>query len=103
MGIVYNRADLESIHKQSTRHRDKVMASKACGCFYCEAVFAPGEITEWIDPPSDDESDEENGTTALCPRCGIDSVIHDGIPGVPISATLLAEMRAYWFERTVPL
>ena len=56
----------------SSNHRDAVSKAERCGCFHCCADFAPGEITEWIDPASDDM---QEGTTALCPKCGIDSVI----------------------------
>ena len=51
-------------------HREDVLGSTVCGCFYCCAEFEPGEIHEWVD------ADEQGlGQTALCPRCGIDAVI----------------------------
>ena len=37
------------------------------------------------------------GTTAICPRCGIDSVLGDR-SGFPISAEFLSEMQRYWFS-----
>jgi len=66
------------------------MASLVCGCFYCCAVFPPGGIDEWVD-----EQDGE-GQTALCPRCGIDSVIGDRA-GFPITPEFLGRMNEYWF------
>jgi hypothetical protein len=42
--------------------------SELCGCFHCLAVFPPSLVSEWIDEVDD------VGTTAMCPRCGIDSV-----------------------------
>ncbi len=59
--------DLIAAHRHSSNHRQEIEASKVCGCFYCLAVFPPASIDEWCD---------EDGT-ALCPKCGIDSVIGD--------------------------
>ena len=95
-----NRADLESIHKYSSRHRDRVIASSRCGCFYCLEMFAPTEISDWVDGPDPDDS-MIDGTTALCPRCGIDAVLPDGIPGVSLDSALLKAMHTHWFERSV--
>ncbi len=62
-----------------------------CGCFYCLEIYSPVEITRWID-----ERDGV-GTCALCPRCGIDSVIGSA-SGYPITEEFLKKMHHYWFE-----
>lgn len=62
------------------------MASRLCGCFYCGAIFPPSEIMDWGD----------EGRTALCARCGIDSVIGDR-SGFPITSEFLGQMNHYWF------
>jgi len=49
-------------------------------------------IEEWVD-----EDAAGVGQTALCPRCGIDSVIGDQ-SGYEISASFLAKMHSYWFR-----
>jgi hypothetical protein len=79
-------AELERAHRASIRHRAAILASNECGCFYCLARFAPAEIESWADA----------GETALCPRCGIDSVLGDGC-GVVIDDAFLAAMRRHWF------
>jgi hypothetical protein len=63
---------LRTAHKRSTRHRAEIEASTVCGCFHCEEIFAPSEIEDWIDTRN-----PMSEQTALCPRCGIDSVIGD--------------------------
>jgi len=85
----YN-ANLESAHKHSSGHRDEVLGSDVCGCFYCRATFPPAEIEEWID--------EQEGvcTTALCPRCAVDSVIGSR-SGFALTPEFLREMHDYWF------
>jgi len=77
---------LEKAHRASIHHRKQLETSSVCGCFYCGAIFSPQEITEWID----------NDDTALCPYCGIDSVLGDS-SGFPVTKEFLGEMRKYWF------
>ena len=75
------------IHNHSIRHREEVEAARVCGCFYCLAVFPPSEIVDWVD---------EGEVTALCPRCGIDSVLSESTT-ISIDITLLIEMERHYF------
>lgn len=52
-------------HKHSSRHREEIEASARCGCFFCFRIFRSQDIKAWIDA----------NQTALCPKCGVDSVI----------------------------
>ena len=82
--------DPVTAHRFSSRHRADIEASTAvCGCFYCLKIFPPSEVTEWMEEGGD-------GETALCPRCGIDSVIGD-VSGFSVDQSLLVEMNALWF------
>jgi hypothetical protein len=85
-------------HKHSSAHRQELMASGICGCFYCLKIFEPTKVNEWTDyPPGTQEGQElVLGTTALCPCCGIDSVIGDR-SGFPITGQFLAQMKQRWF------
>ncbi len=47
----------------------------------------PGKITEWIDDPAG---------TAVCPYCGMDSVIGES-SGYPITRKFLQRMQKYYF------
>jgi hypothetical protein len=73
-------------HAYSIRHRSSLRNSAKCGCFYCLSVFAPDEITDWVD----------DGQTALCPKCGIDAVIGSD-SGFPITREFLERMQNHWF------
>jgi hypothetical protein len=77
-------------HGHSIRHRDEILASEICGCFFCCQTFTPAEITDWIDERTGD------GHTALCPHCGVDSVLGSN-SGYPITPEFLSEMRKQWF------
>jgi hypothetical protein len=83
---VQSELDLELAHKHASRHREEVLASDICGCFYCQSTFRPSDIETWVD----------KGQTALCPRCGIDSVIGSAA-GYSLSGGFLAVMYDYWF------
>jgi hypothetical protein len=83
-------ADHIRAHRHSIRHRAEVLASEACGCFYCGCIFSPDRIERWID------ESEGVGQTAMCPDCGIDSVIGSE-SGYPITAEFLGAMRSHWF------
>ena len=39
--------------------------TEKCGCYYCLEVCNFKEVTEFVD----------DGQTALCPNCGIDSLV----------------------------
>lgn len=75
-----------SAHEWSSYHRETLRNSKVCGCFYCLEIFPSSEIENWTD---DDD-------TALCPKCGIDSVI-GSVSGYPIERAFLQRMHDHWF------
>jgi hypothetical protein len=83
--------DVRGAHDHSCRHRPEILRSDLCGCFYCFAVFGPGDIREWTDT-----DDSGKGTTALCPRCGIDSVLGSA-SGFPLGRPFLEKMHRHWF------
>ncbi len=77
---------LLTAHKLCTRNREALEKVERAGCFYCLSTFAPSEIEEWID---------EEGT-ALCPRCGIDSVLTE-TDDYPLDEAFLRKMQVFWF------
>ncbi|MDX1780065.1 MAG: cytoplasmic protein [Thalassovita sp.] len=84
--------DIERAHHFSSRHRDSLMKSDKAGCFDCLAIFDPSEITEWIEESP--FRDRPAGLTALCPRCGMDTLLADA--DVPLTAGFLQRMKALW-------
>jgi hypothetical protein len=88
--------DVREAHRHSDHHRAEILASRSCGCFHCGAIFPPTRIEDWTDEP--DEGAEGEEQTAICPECGIDSVIGDE-SGFPITAAFLSRMRRHWFAQ----
>lgn len=78
-------AQLKRLHAYSSNNKDLIITSETCYCFYCKEKFNSKEIKEYID----------NGKTALCPKCGVDSVLPDTIEG--IDDRVIDEMNRYWF------
>jgi len=79
-------------HRFSINHKPELIKDNLCGCFYCLTIFHPHEIKEWW---NNDTADKRG--TAVCPYCGIDSVIGES-SGYPITVEFLTRMQEYWFE-----
>jgi hypothetical protein len=75
-----------SAHQECKRNREKVLAGKRAGCFYCLAIFDPQTIREWLDGEQ----------TARCPICGVDSVLPDS---PTLTDEFLKQMHEEWFEK----
>lgn len=88
---------LHALHRRAFKNRSEIESSVECGCFSCQNFFKPDEIKNWCDPDSSDR-DHSKGTTALCPRCGIDSVLSSGVEG-ELTPLLLKVMHFMYFER----
>lgn len=89
--IADNIAILEKAHEYSDHHKEALAASKVYGCFHCISIIGMyTSIKEWID----------EGTTALCPRCGIDAILPYKPKEYPLTHHFLAAMHDFWFERT---
>lgn len=79
------------IHNLSYENKEILKKSKKCGCFHCKKIFETNKIIQWIE--------DEEGSTAVCPYCCIDSVIPEKSKlQYILSEELLEEMRKKWFE-----
>ena len=87
-----SKDDVIEAHKLSVNNYPALLNGKKCGCFYCLNIFDPKEIEEYIQ-----ESDDENSGTAICPYCGIDSIISES-SGFPITPEFLKKMYRRWFD-----
>lgn len=94
--------DLLEAHRHAANHRAEIEASTQCGCFSCMQLFPPSEIIAWTgwDDADLDNLETAEGTTALCPRCGSETVIGNG-SGLPVDLAFLGRMNEAWLQRTV--
>lgn len=81
------KKDIIAAHEYCTNNKESLRVDSVCGCFYCLEIYSPTEIEEWI---------KDTKGTALCPYCGIDSVIGES-SGYPITKEFLRKMQKHWF------
>ena len=72
------------LHARSFNNRGALTDSTKCGCFYCLRVFSPSEIGEWV-----------NEETAVCPYCGVDTIMPES-EDYELDDSLLLAMKEYW-------
>ena len=91
--------ELERIHDSGSSHnRYAISGSALAGCYYCCKIWEPAgtKIAEFCDIDTE-APDGLGNATALCPFCGIDSVLAS-IDVHPITMELLQDMSEYWFS-----
>lgn len=94
--------DLLAANRHTLNNQSEIEASRLCGCFRCMQIFPPSEIIAWggLDVSDFEDPDAAAQGTALCPRCGSESVIGDQ-SGYPIDAGFLGRMNAAWHQKTI--
>ncbi|MFC3104992.1 cytoplasmic protein [Salinisphaera aquimarina] len=90
---MYSLSTLHRLHETSSNHRELILNSIQLGCFHCCKQFSPEALDEWWD-----EDANGIGQTAVCPYCGIDTVVGDAA-GHRITEQLLAALRDHFFWR----
>ncbi|WP_127999579.1 cytoplasmic protein [Piscinibacter defluvii] len=93
---------LLAAHRHTWDNRTEIEASTLCGCCSCMEVFPAQEIVAWsgLDTSSFDNLDTASGATALCPRCGSESLIGDKA-GFSLTPEFLGRMNQAWFQKTI--
>jgi hypothetical protein len=86
----WNIDALKAVYSHSIRNEESIRKSNLCGCFHCISIFPVADIKL-----SQMVVEKDGVKTAICPICGIDSVI--GNASVEITAELLEAMNEYYF------
>ena len=74
--------------KSAYLNRPAIEAAEVATCYGCERVVLPSSVKNWTD----------GGQTAICPHCGVDSVLPFNKP-----QSWLHLAHEYWFEKGSPL
>lgn len=82
-----NIEKLIKLHKYAIHNRKGIEKTDTCGCFHCKNIFYSGNITEWTD----------DGKTAICPYCGVDSIIYNKKDYI-ITSNDLEDLNRYYFK-----
>ncbi|WP_339879113.1 cytoplasmic protein [uncultured Algoriphagus sp.] len=78
--------EIKKASKYSIYNMAELANSNLAGCYYCKSIFNAIEIKETAD----------DGKTALCPKCGIDSVLPESSP-FKLNSETLSAVNKYWF------
>jgi hypothetical protein len=79
---------LRDIAIHAMKNRKSIMDSAVCGCFSCKTIFSNNDIVEWTDW----------GETAICPKCGVDTVLPQSA-GVTLDTEHLSEIAKFLFGK----
>ena len=82
--------ELNAFYSHSIRNEESILKSDVCGCFHCISIFPLADIKL-----SEMVVEKDGFKTAICPICGIDSVIGDA--SVEISAEILEALNGLYF------
>lgn len=80
------KAEFDKAHSHSFNNQSEINASALCGCFNCLARYPPCEVQKWV-------VEQKGEKTAICPACGIDTVIGSD-SGFELDADFLRMMQA---------
>jgi len=90
------KLNIADLRYYSIANRTQIQAQERCACYYCIKIYQSNLIVEWHLEKRGQYKGEE---TAICPFCGIDSVIqfeHSFHEEIDIS--FLKSARDYWFH-----
>lgn len=80
--VKLSEQELIDLHSHSFKNKETLRQKSVAGCFCCCKVFPTSAIKEYTD----------EGDTAICPNCGIDSVLDE------VGENLLFQMNQRWFN-----
>lgn len=85
---MYSQQELQKLHRKAFLNWASVRKSAVCGCFYCLTMFPAAEAVKL--------EEAAGNASALCPRCGVDSVLGDA--EVCLTPELLCELHSFAFR-----
>ena len=84
--------NVDEAHAHCTGNEEALQTSKLAGCFHCCKTYPPADVREWI-------RENDDRKTAICPKCGIDSVLPLGDESAEACTPFLKAMEKRWFKR----
>lgn len=79
-------SQLNILQAYSSHNKKYIDTADSCYCFHCKSSFKATDIVSYTD----------NGQTALCPKCHVDTIIPDSI-NHEVNESIIEEMNKYWF------
>ena len=86
--------ELKELHEHCHNNKVSIKKSKMVGCFYCLEIYPKEDIQEWT----------PRSGNAICPKCGVDSVLGQiHFDSVKELKKVLPQMYDVWFKVAVRL
>lgn len=79
---------LETLIEHSTNNDLEILQSHKCSCLFCRHTIDAREVQDWVS--------DENGVSAICPECGMDTLIGDA-SGLTFTKEELREINMKYF------
>jgi hypothetical protein len=83
-----NKKIILDVPKRSFKNKSLIKSCNNCGCYNCKNIISSKEIKIWTD----------NWETAICPKCGIDSIIPES-SDFKLNEEFLSEVHDYWLKQ----
>ena len=71
------------------RNKKIILSGNKAACYYCCKIFDSKEVVDFI-------KEKDGDSTALCPRCGIDTLISDS--QAELSPEFIKAMQQHYFK-----
>lgn len=79
---------LEELIEHSTNNDLEILQSHKCSCLFCRHTVDAREVQDWVS--------DEHGVSAICPECGMDTLIGDA-SGMSFTKEELREINMTYF------
>ncbi len=86
----YTKEEFPEILKHTKDNEIDILRSKKCSCLFCRQSYDARKVSEW--------NNEEKRISAICPECGMDTVVGDASGFNLDHDTLKAINQAYYGE-----
>lgn len=83
-----NNELFETIFKHTANNEIEILTSENCSCVFCRHTYSARLVKDWVS--------DNKGTNAICPNCGIDSVVGDS-SGYTFDKEELKQINLYFF------
>ncbi len=79
---------LTELQKHTHNNEIEILHSKTCSCIFCRQHYDARAVNDWVN--------DERGMSAICPECGMDTVIGDN-GGEPLDKETLKALNLAFF------
>lgn len=80
---------LSEWEKHSKNNELEILRSKECACYFCGNIFSARKVSDW--------ASDGKGASAICPHCGMETVVGDA-SGIELSKASVEKATSAYFR-----